>query len=117
MANSKEPTKPIVIVLEDGTEYTLEFNREAVVLSERDGFRTDDVQEKMMTRLPQLFYYAFKKNHPMVTQTETDRILFEELGGVSTAMVERLIELYADAYMSLVNDEGKPKNPKVRVKM
>ena len=113
----KEPSKPIVLTMEDGKEYTLEFNRNTVSLAERSGFRTDDIDHMMMVRVPELFYFSFKKNHPDITREESDKILFDELGGISEAITERLVELYADAYMSLVNTEGKPKNPKVRILM
>lgn len=107
--------KPIIITMEDGKEYTLEFDRKSIVYAENMGFSTDDVDSKMMNRVPELFNYAFKKNHPEVTMEESDRILFDELGGVWEGLVTRLVELYADGYLALVNEEGKPKNPKVRV--
>lgn len=114
---TRTPSKPIVITMEDGKEYTLEYNRDAVVAAEEDGFITDDIDVKMMLRIPQLFYFAFYKNHPEVTREKSDDILFNQLGGLSQEMTQRLAELYADAYTSLMNNEGKPKNPKVRVRM
>lgn len=110
-------TNPIILTMEDGKEYRLEFDRKTVEYSERMGFNTDDIEHKMMIRVPELFWFSFRKNHPEVTKEESDKILFDELGGTTEQMTERLVQLYADAYMSLVNNEGKPKNPKVRVVM
>lgn len=110
-------TNPIILTMEDGKEYTLEFDRKSVEYSEMMGFSVEDVGQKMMIRVPELFRFAFHKNHPEVTKEEADRILFEELGGVWDGLTERLVQLYSDAYLSLVNNEGKPKNPKVRVTM
>ena len=109
--------EPIIITMEDGKEYKLEFDRKSVAFSERIGFSVFDVQEKLMTRIPELFWVAFRKNHPDITQEQAEHILFDELGGTWDALTERLVELYTDAYTSLINDEGKPKNPKVRILM
>ena len=110
-------TNPIILTMEDGKEYRLEFDRKTVEYSERMGFNTDDIEHKMMIRVPELFWFAFQKNHPEVTKEQADKILFDELGGVWDGLTERLVQLYSDAYLSLVNNEGKPKNPKVRVTM
>lgn len=107
--------EPIIITMEDGKEYTLEFDREAVTYAERIGFSMDDIDSKMMNRVPELFWLAFRKNHPKVTKKEADHILFDELGGAWEALITRLGELFADGYTSLVNEEEQPKNPKVRV--
>lgn len=109
--------KPIEITMEDGKKYVLDFSRESVVYAETHGFGIADLadENKLLTTIPELFFYAFRKNHPEVTKEQSDHILFDELGGIADAWMERLGELFSDTYLSLRNEEGKPKNPKVRV--
>lgn len=109
--------KPIVLEYKDGEAYTLEFSRETVAMAEDNGFRRDDASEKLMVRVPQLFYFAFKKNHPAIPRSKTDQILFEDLGGVSEDMLGRLLELLESPYETLINTSGKVKNPQLTVKM
>ena len=111
-----EKINPIILNV-DGTEYTLEFSRTSVAYAEQNGFNIRDIDEKMMTRIPELFYYAFKMHHPDVKRAVTDRIFFDELGGIDEAVADRLVELYAEPYKTLSNDTGKPKNPKVTVRL
>lgn len=108
--------KPIVITLEDNTQYTLEFNRESVKFSESRGFKIEDVADFPMTKLPELFFYAFRMHHKNVARDKTDKILFDELGGIPEGMVERLAELYSAPYdvLSVVGEDER-KNSKVKV--
>lgn len=109
---------PIIITNnETNDEYTLEFSRESVTFAENHGFTMDDFDEKLMTRVPQLFYYAFRMHHPRMTQAMTDKILFEDLGGISKEVSGRLVELYSAPYETLINTEGTPKNSKVTVRL
>ena len=108
-----ERVKPILLTMEDGTEYTLEYNRQAIAKAERNGFTVADLDTKMMVRVPELFFYAFYMHHPNLTKVQTDKILFEEMGGISDEIIKRLGELYAQGYESLVNSD--PKNSKVTI--
>ena len=112
--------KPIIIRnTEDGTEYTLEFNRESVKFAESRGFKVDDVANFPMTKVPEFFYYAFRMHHKNVARDKTDKILSEELGGIPEGMIERLTELYAQPFEVLtVLEEGEErKNSKLTVEM
>ena len=112
--------KPIIIKgTSDGNEYTLEFNRESVKFAESKGFIIEDVARFPMTKVPELFFYAFRMHHKNVARDKTDKILFEELGGIPNGMIERLGELYAQPFEALkVLDEGEErKNPTVTVEM
>lgn len=110
-----ERIDPITIKFEDGETYTLEFNRKTVKEAEEAGFRREDAGDKLMTRIPELFYYAFRMHHPNLRKPQTDSILFNDLGGLTDEMIERLIDLFAAPYTTLVNENGTPKNPKVTV--
>lgn len=111
-----EKVNPIKLTMEDGTEYTLEFSRKSIELAERDGFKIEELGDYMMTRVPQLFYFAFKMHHPMMTKIQTDEILFKKLNGMSEEMLTRLGELYAQGYESLINSDTS-KNSTVTITM
>lgn len=101
-----ERVKPIIITMEDGTEYTLEFNRDAVARAERASFNIDDVDAYPMTKVPELFFFAFRMHHPRMTKQQTDSILFDGLKGLSEEAIKRLVELYYQGMTALVNNGG-----------
>ena len=112
-----EKAKPIVIHDEEHQkDYTLEFNRETVVFAEQRGFSMEDISRYSMVRLPELFFYAFRMHHPNISKAVTDKILFDDLGGMPEGMAERLGELYAIPYNSLVGGK-QAKNPRMTVEM
>lgn len=114
-----EKVRPIVITDENGEKFTLEFNREAVRFAEMRGFDLDDVAKTPMTKVPEMFYYAFRMHHKNVSRQKTDKIFFEGIGGHSNmpeGFLERLFQLYAEPFNAL-NDEGEGKNPTATVEM
>ena len=109
--------KSMFITMPSGERYELDFNREAVVFAERRGFVIDDVTKFPASLLPDFFYYAFRMHHKRLTRTQTDDIL-DTLGGLSSAMVERLIQLYYQAgYNGLVVKDDELKNSGVTVEL
>lgn len=115
-----EQVKPIIIHdVDNETDYTLEFNRESVKFAESRGFDIEDVARYPMTKIPELFYYAFRMHHRNVSREKTDRILFDELGGLPDGAAERLGALYAAPFEALSSKqgEGKTKNSKMTVEM
>ncbi len=112
-----EQVKPIILHdTENMIDYTLEFNRESVKFAEARGFDIEDVGRYPMTKLPELFYYAFRMHHKNVSREKTDRILFDDLGGMPDGMAERLGSLYAAPFSALTNSDGNEgKNRKVTV--
>lgn len=115
-----EKVNPIVISFEDGKEYTLEFNRETVSTAEKRGFSRESAGDKMMTMLPELFYYSFMMHHPSISREKTDKILFEELGGLTTDEIGRLVDLFDAPYKTLIHEEeeeGERKNSRVSVRL
>ena len=121
MANKEinEKVKPIILHdHENEMDYTLEFNRESVKFAEAHGFNIDDVGRFPMTRLPDLFYYAFRMHHRNVSRDKTDRILFDVLGGMPDGMAERLGELYAAPFEALTSaDKDNGKNSRMTVEL
>lgn len=114
---------PIVISFADtGTEYTLEFNRTVIKQAENNGFKMDIFSENSnlysypMTNIEDLFYYAFQMHHRGMSKALTNKILYDDLGGLSNEFIQKLVLLYTLAYSSLIN-EGAPKNANVTVKL
>lgn len=110
--------KPIIIKSKD-EEYTLEFSRESIKFAEMRGFKIEDVSDFPMTKLPELFFYAFRMHHKNIARDKTDKILFEELGGIPNGLIERLGELYAQPFeaLTVVEDGDERKNSKWTVEM
>ena len=76
-----EKVKPIILHdNENNEDYTLEFSRESIRFAEARGFSIADVEKYPMTKLPELFFYAFRMHHKNVSREKTDRILFDDLG-------------------------------------
>ena len=108
--------KPIILKNKD-TEYTLEFNRESVKFAEMKGFKLEDVSNYPMSKIPELFYYAFRMHHINVAREKTDKIL-DEMGGLPEGFLERLFELYTAPFDFLtVAEEGERKNSKWTVEL
>lgn len=108
---------PIILKYDDGTEYTLEFNRESVDYAERTGFNPDKFDAQTMVMTTQFFWLAFRMHHPTISKKKTDSILFDDLGGLTDEMTRRLVELYNEPYNALENksEDGGTKNPKMSV--
>lgn len=105
-----EEVKPFRFRTSDGTEYTLEFDREAVKYGENTGFKVENFDDKIIVNTERIFYIAFRMHHPDVTKKESDRILYEELCGVTSDELKQLISLYMLPYTALIYEEGTEKN-------
>lgn len=108
-----ERIKPIILHdTENGAEYTLEFNRESIKFAEARGFAIADIDRYPMTKIPELFFYAFRMHHKNVSREKTDRIIFEDWGGIGNipdGLLERLGQLWAEPFTTLKGEET-PKN-------
>lgn len=113
-----ERIKPMRITISD-TTYELDFSRDSVSFAEDRQFSPDDVARYPVTKVPELFYYAFRKNHRKLARSQTDAIL-DKIGGLTPDMLKRLILLYNQAAMSnniMQDDEDLAKNSEVTVEM
>jgi len=114
-----EIVKPLILHdTENGMDYTLEFNRESIRFAEARGFAIEDTSRAPMTKIPELFFYAFRMHHKNVSREKTDKIIFEDwggIGGIPDGVIERLGQLYAQPFEALDNGEGK--NAKVTVEL
>ena len=109
-----EKLNPMTITdAENGKEYTLEFSRKSVVKTEQAGFDVNRIESSTMTMIPILFWGAFQMHHPYMTREKTDKILFEDLGGLSEEEMEHLAKLYAEPFQTLITSkEGSEGNPR-----
>lgn len=116
-----ERVEPIRLVFDENTpeekEYVIEFNRKTCADAEKGGFSAEKVETEILTQIPLLFFYGLKMHHPDIKKSESDKLLFDDLGGISKELIERLIELYGSPYKTLFNETGKPKNPRMTVRL
>lgn len=114
-----EVVRPLVLHDEDnGVDYTLEFNRETIRWAESRGFSIDDVDRYPMTKIYELFYYAFRMHHKSISREKTDKII-DGWGGIKhipDGVLERLGMLYAQPFEMLKDNEA-VKNAKVVVEL
>lgn len=113
----EERVLPIRLTIGDKS-YELDFNRDAVRLAERNGFDPDDVGKYAATKIPELWFYSFRKNHRNMARNQTDSIL-EKIGGLTSAMLQRLLLLYYQAQTANViqDEEDLEKNAEVTVEL
>ena len=91
----------------DKKEYVLEYNRQSVKTLESQGFVLEELTTKPMTMIPLLFSGAFIKNHSGkdgVKRKVVDEI-FNEIND-KTALMEALMEMYADTLSTLTEENG-----------
>ncbi len=112
-----EKVKPMVITDPDeGKEYTLEYSRRTVAKTEQAGLDVNQLESKSMTMIPLLFWGAFLAHHPYMTREQTDKILFEGLGGLNEDEMAYLGKLYAAPFQTLISSEENGNPRKMAVK-
>lgn len=119
IVNLEDRVKPLKITdNESGNVYELDFSRESIRFAEARGFESDSVVKFPVTRIPELFYYSFRKNHKSVAKSQSDSIL-EALGGLTGPMLERLLQLYNQAALShiIATEEDMEKNSRMTVEL
>ena len=100
----KDELKPVILKDASGAKYTLEFNRAILAKMDEEGFQPENIPDKPFVHLPKFFHYAFLMHHPDITEEETDAFI-DKLGGLPQVMINRLVELYRNAVLSLFYDE------------
>jgi hypothetical protein len=113
--------QPIKITDSDtGKVYTLEFSRKSIERMERQGFVVSEAMGKPLTGITTLFHGAFYKNHPNITQDQTDKMLYDIPGEVKEQLFERLSGLYNEPIKALLGDDAEEterKNSKYTVEL
>lgn len=85
-------------------EYVLEYNRQSVKQMEGQGFVLDELATKPMTMIPMLFSGAFIKNCRGTKRSTIDEI-YDGIGD-KTALMEALMEMYAETLSTLTEDNS-----------
>ena len=112
-----EKIKPMTISdPESGKEYTLEFSRKSVSKAEQAGLDINAIEAKSMTMIPLLFWGAFLMHHPYMTKDQTDKILFDGLGGLNEEEMAYLGKLYSVPFQTLVASEDEANPRKMAIK-
>lgn len=114
---SEKKSKPMIITdPENGKEYTLEFSRKSVAKTEQAGLDINKMDSQSMTMIPLMFWGAFLMHHPYMTREQTDKILFDGLGGLNEDELGYLGKLYAAPFESLIASEDESNPRKMAVK-
>ena len=109
---SKRVNPMIITDPDSGHEYTLEFSRKSVVRAEQAGLDVQKLESQSMTMIPLLFWGAFLMHHPHMTREQTDKILFDGLGGLTEDEMGHLGKLYAEPFQTLIASEDEGANPR-----
>lgn len=91
----------------DKKEYILEYSRQSVKTMENQGFVLEELTTKPANMIPLLFAGAFIKNHSGkdgVKRKVVDEI-YDSLDD-KTALLEALMEMYADTLATLTDSNG-----------
>lgn len=85
--------------------YTLQFSRATALFAQQKGFNPSEIDIKPAIVVPDLFYYAMRKNHLSISREKVDRIR-EKLfpNGLPIKVIKRLAELYDIACSAQVID-------------
>jgi hypothetical protein len=115
--SKSERLKPMVITdPEEGREYTLEYSRKTVAKTEQAGLDVNRLESQSMTMIPLLFWGAFLMHHPHMTREQTDKILFDGLGGLNEEEMAYLGKLYAAPFQTLISSEDSANPRRMAVK-
>ena len=88
----------------EGSEYTLCFNREAVVDLERKGFNFETLNDKPLESVMLLVNGAFYVKHSNISKTTIEKI-YSAIPN-KTQFINKLAEMYRDTLESLFGDSN-----------
>lgn len=112
-----EEIRPIVITdNKTGEVYTLEFNAESVRFAEQKDFLMDDIVTKPVSKIPELFYYAFRMHHKYLPKDKINKI-YDEIMPLPQTFVARLKDLYYIPLTEMFESRGEEKNERMTIQM
>lgn len=110
-----EEIRPITITdNESGNAYILEFNAESVKFAESRGFDIDDVPKYPVSKVPELFYYAFRMHHKMLPKDKVDKI-YDSILPLPEGMLARMQLLYLAPLKSMFTSDGEAERKNTRM--
>lgn len=93
-----------IVLNHEKKEYVLEYSRQSVKTMESQGFVLDEITSKPMTMIPLLFSGAFFKNCKGIKRSLIDEI-YDGIGD-KTALMQALMEMYAETLSTLTDENG-----------
>lgn len=87
----------------EGQHYVLEFSRRTVRQMENNGFTLNDLSDKPMNTLNELFAGAFKKNHRNVKPEQIDKM--QALFADKDKLIETLFSMYSETIETLTTND------------
>lgn len=94
----------------DGVDYTLEYNRDAIIYMEKQGLDIHQIDTKPLTMLSILWQGAFLKNHRR-EKTEKIEEIYANIPNKSD-LNAALSEMYIETYSILIADNEENDNSK-----
>ena len=89
-------------------DYCLEYNRDAIKIMEKQGFKLQEYIDKPMTMIDLAFQGAFLKNHRDIKLNVINDI-YNSLGD-KTKLISTLLEMISETYEDLYSDNKDEKN-------
>ena len=89
-----------------GKEYTLEYTANSIKTMIRSGFRPEDIEEKSIIVIPELFYGSFLANHSSVSVERREEMWKAEKH--KKKLIPMLIDMFTStytAYLGVDDDE------------
>lgn len=84
----------------EGTDYVLEYNRDAVLYMEAEGLNVSEVKLKPLTTIELLWRGAFLKNHKKESMNKIQK-MYSDLKNKED-LNAALVEMYYETYTSLL---------------
>ena len=90
-------------------DYTLEYNRDAIRIMEKQGFDINQFVEKPMTMMDLAFQGSFIKNHRSIKMKKVEEIyeVIEDKQGLAQTLIEMIQETYNELFETKETEEGK----------
>jgi hypothetical protein len=97
------------------TDYTLEYNRDAIKLMEKQGFDLESFTKHPMTMVDLAFEGSFLMHHAKITKKEVSEIY--DLFTKKRDLVNQLIVMINETYSSLFEDNNEDDSKNIEWKI
>lgn len=94
----------------DGVDYTLEYNRDAILYMESEGLDVKQIETKPLTMISILWQGAFLKNHKR-EKLEKIQEIYEKIPN-KTELTAALSEMYIETYSIFITDSDESDDSK-----
>ncbi len=94
----------------DGVDYTLEYNRDAILYMEAEGLDVKQIETKPLTMISILWRGAFLKNHKR-EKLEKMQEIYDNIPN-KTELAAALSEMYIETYSIFITDSDESDDSK-----